>query len=67
VLRIMGQTLSLMELSELGFVPDSLRAYQGLIQSPFGMILVSGPSNSGKTTTLYASINYLNTWTLDKA
>jgi type II secretory ATPase GspE/PulE/Tfp pilus assembly ATPase PilB-like protein len=61
VLRVMEQTLSVMELSKLGFSPDSLKLYRDLIQFPSGMILVNGPPNSGKTTTLYASINELNT------
>jgi len=61
VLRIMEQALSVMELSELGFLSDSLKLYRDLIQSPSGMILVSGPPNSGKTTTLYSSISQLNT------
>lgn len=61
VLRVMEQALSIMRLSELGFLSDSLKLYRDLIQSPFGMILVSGPPNSGKTTTLYASISQLNT------
>ncbi len=61
VLRIMEQTLSVMGLSELGFLSDSLKLYSDLIQPPFGMVLISGPAGSGKTTTLYASIGQLNT------
>jgi len=61
VLHIVEQSLSVMELSELGFLTDSLKLYRGLVQSASGMILVSGPPNSGKTTTLYASINSLST------
>lgn len=61
VLHIVDQALSVMELSELGFLPDSLELYQDLLRSTSGMILVSGPTGSGKTTTLYASINALNT------
>jgi general secretion pathway protein E len=61
VLHIVEQSLSVMELSELGFLTDSLKLYRGLVQSASGMILVSGPPNSGKTTTLYASISQLNT------
>jgi len=60
VLRVLDKSISVMGLSELGFLPDSLKTYQKLIQSPFGMILVSGPTGSGKTTTLYASINQLD-------
>jgi general secretion pathway protein E len=61
VLHIAEQGLSVMNLSELGFLTDSLKLYRGLVQSASGMILVSGPPNSGKTTTLYASINSLST------
>lgn len=61
VLHVLDKSLSIMELTELGFLPDALRTYEKLIQSPSGMILVGGPSGSGKTTTLYATINQLNT------
>jgi general secretion pathway protein E len=60
VLRVLDKSISVMDLPELGFLPDSLKTYQKLIQSPFGMILASGPTGSGKTTTLYASINQLD-------
>lgn len=60
VLRVLDKSMSAMTLSELGFLPDSLETYSRLIRSPFGMILASGPTGSGKTTTLYASINQLD-------
>lgn len=60
VLRVLDKSMSVMGFSELGLLPDSLKTYQKLVQSPFGMILVSGPTGSGKTTTLYASINQLD-------
>jgi len=60
VLRVLDKSMSVMGLPELGFLPDSLKTYQRLIQSPFGMLLASGPTGSGKTTTLYASINQLD-------
>jgi general secretion pathway protein E len=60
VLRVLDKSLSVMGLSELGFLPNSLKTYEKLVKSPFGMILVSGPTGSGKTTTLYASINQLD-------
>jgi general secretion pathway protein E len=59
-LRILDRTLALFTLAELGFQPEVLKKYQALLKSPFGMILVAGPTGSGKTTTLYASINELN-------
>jgi len=60
VLRVLDKSMSVMDLPELGFLPGSLKTYQRLIQSPFGMILAAGPTGSGKTTTLYASINQLD-------
>jgi general secretion pathway protein E len=60
VLRILDKSLSMFTLAQLGFLPDSLEKYQQLLKSPFGMILVSGPTGSGKTTTLYASVNQLD-------
>ena len=59
-LRILDKSLSLFTLSELGFRPETLKTYKTLLKSPFGMILVGGPTGSGKTTTLYASINELD-------
>ena len=59
-LRILDKSLSLFTLSELGFLPDILKKYKKMLKSPLGMILVGGPTGSGKTTTLYASINQLD-------
>jgi len=58
-LRILDKSLSLFTLPELGLLPETLRKYQAMLKCPFGMILVGGPTGSGKTTTLYASINQL--------
>ena len=60
VLRVLDKAMSVMALPDLGFLPDSLKTYQRIIQSPFGMLLAAGPTGSGKTTTLYASINQLD-------
>jgi general secretion pathway protein E len=60
VLRVLDRSIVLLELSQLGFQVASLNTYHGMLQSPFGMILISGPTGSGKTTTLYASIDRLN-------
>ncbi|MGD2205188.1 MAG: GspE/PulE family protein [Anaerolineae bacterium] len=60
VLRILDKSLSLMQLGELGFLPEALATYEQLTTLPFGMVLVSGPTGAGKTTTLYATINRLN-------
>ena len=59
-LRILDKSLSLFTLAELGFYPDVLNKFKTMLRSPIGMILVSGPTGSGKTTTLYASINELD-------
>ena len=59
-LRILDKELSLIDLHELGFLPDTLGKYQEMLKSSFGMILICGPTGSGKTTTLYASINQLD-------
>jgi len=60
VLRILDKSFAALALSQLGFIPRSLKLYQDLLKSPFGMILISGPTGSGKTTTLYASVNTLD-------
>jgi type II secretory ATPase GspE/PulE/Tfp pilus assembly ATPase PilB-like protein len=60
VLRVLDKSVSLMSLRELGFSPAALDRHIRLLRSPFGMVLVSGPTGSGKTTTLYASVNMLN-------
>jgi type II secretory ATPase GspE/PulE/Tfp pilus assembly ATPase PilB-like protein len=59
-LRILDKSLALFTLAELGFQPDVLKSYRVMLKRPHGMILVGGPTGSGKTTTLYASINELN-------
>jgi len=60
VLRILDKSFSALDLTELGFLPSSLRQYEDMLKSPFGMILITGPTGSGKTTTLYASVNHLD-------
>ena len=60
VLRILDKSLSVLELEDLGFLPEALATYERLYTLPFGMLLVSGPTGSGKTTTLYATINRLD-------
>jgi len=56
-LRLLDKARATLSLSELGFSPDSLSIYEDMLGFPYGMILVSGPTGAGKTTTLYASIN----------
>jgi type IV pilus assembly protein PilB len=60
VLRILDQTSPLMRLEDLGFSEEMLLRYKQLIHRPNGIILVTGPTGSGKTTTLYASMNMIN-------
>ena len=60
VLRLLGRADTIMDLPGLGFLPNPLETFSKMIQSPFGMILVSGPTGSGKTTTLYAALNQLD-------
>lgn len=60
VLRILDQTTPLRRLEDLGFTPGMLTTYKQLIASSHGMILVTGPTGSGKTSTLYASLNMIN-------
>ena len=59
-LRLLDKSVSLFTLPELGFLPDTLKKFQALLHYPFGMILVGGPTGSGKTTTLYTSINEID-------
>jgi len=61
VLRLLDKSLATLGLSELGMLPDSLAKYESMLKVPYGMILISGPTGAGKTTTLYASINSLDT------
>ena len=59
-LRILDKFQSIFTLPELGFQPDVLEKYRAMLNCPFGMIVVGGPTGSGKTTTLYTSINQLD-------
>jgi len=60
VLRLLERSRSILRLDTLGFTAVTLKMFRGLVQSPYGMILVTGPTGSGKTTTLYAALNELN-------
>ncbi|MBP8613048.1 MAG: type II/IV secretion system protein, partial [Candidatus Atribacteria bacterium] len=61
VLRILDKTSSLRPLEALGFSQYNLNKFESIITQPYGMILISGPTGSGKTTTLYSILNRLNT------
>jgi len=60
VLRLLDKTRALLKLPDLGFNPQTVSVFNRLIQSPYGIILVTGPTGSGKTTTLYAVLANLN-------
>lgn len=60
VLRILRKDAILLELSDLGFLPAVLERFESSFRKPYGAILVTGPTGSGKSTTLYAAINVLN-------
>jgi len=60
VLRILRKDSILLKLSDLGFLPSSLSRFEASFTKPYGAILVTGPTGSGKSTSLYAAINVLN-------
>ena len=61
VLRLLNVASALLPLTDLGFAEQVLEKYEKLIIRPHGIILVTGPTGSGKTTTLYASLHKINT------
>lgn len=60
VLRLLDPTVGLLSLEEIGLTGRNLRVIEEGIQEPFGMVLLTGPTGSGKTTTLYAIMRILN-------
>ncbi len=60
-IRIIDAQALTLPLTELGFEEDQLQLFERAIKQPYGMILVTGPTGSGKTTTLYSALNVLNT------
>jgi general secretion pathway protein E len=60
VLRVLDKSFALLTLPELGFLPETLDTYRQMLKTPFGIILIGGPTGSGKTTTQYASVNQLD-------
>lgn len=60
VMRILDKSSLMLGLPELGFLSDDQALFERLVQLPDGIILVTGPTGSGKTTTLYACLNYMN-------
>ncbi len=61
VLRVLDKTNIKTGLETLGFEPRSIQKFQDAIKRPYGMVLVTGPTGSGKSTTLYSVLNQLNT------
>jgi type IV pilus assembly protein PilB len=60
VLRILQKESIMIKLDDLGFLPDGLERFKKSIMRPWGAVIVTGPTGSGKTTTLYASLNLIN-------
>ena len=60
VMRILDKESMLIGLAQLGFSSEDQRTYEGLISLPHGVLLITGPTGSGKTTTLYACLNHIN-------
>ena len=60
VLRLLDKDKLMLDMTKLGFEPDSLEKFQRAISNPYGMVLVTGPTGSGKTNTLYSALQSLN-------
>ena len=60
VLRILDRSSIVVNLESLGFPEDTLKEFEAVIQRPYGLILVTGPTGSGKTTTLYGALDKIN-------
>jgi len=60
VLRLLDPENLMLDMTKLGFEKESLKIFQKEVQKPYGMILVTGPTGSGKTNTLYSSLSLLN-------
>ncbi len=60
VMRVLDKSSLMLGLPELGFFSDDQETFERLIQLPDGILLVTGPTGSGKTSTLYACLNYIN-------
>jgi type IV pilus assembly protein PilB len=60
VLRILDKSNLQVDLTKLGFEEEALKKFMEALEKPYGMLLVTGPTGSGKTTTLYSALNYLN-------
>jgi type IV pilus assembly protein PilB len=61
VMRLLDKDKLMLDMTKLGFEPESLKKLENAINKPWGMVLVTGPTGSGKTNTLYSSIAKINT------
>ncbi len=61
VLRLLDKDKLMLDMTKLGFEPESLDRFKRQISKPYGMVLVTGPTGSGKTNTLYSALSSLNT------
>src|SRR5262249_48273699 len=61
VMRILDKTNLNIDLEKLGFEPAAMKSFVSAIANPYGMVLVTGPTGSGKTTTLYSALSRVNT------
>ena len=60
VMRLLDKSSVLLQLQDLGFLPENFTRFEQSYRKPYGQILVTGPTGSGKSTTLYATLNILN-------
>ncbi len=60
VLRLLDKSKGLIKLEQLGFIPEQLEEFKSIIYKSYGIILLTGPTGSGKTTTLYTALNEVN-------
>ena len=60
VMRLLDKSNLQLDMTKLGFEPSQLAVFKNAIHNPYGMVLVTGPTGSGKTTTLYSALSELN-------
>jgi type IV pilus assembly protein PilB len=60
VIRVLDKSNALLKLEDLGFLPDAYKRFEASFRKPYGAILVTGPTGSGKSTSMYATLNILN-------